>query len=127
MTSPDDPRPAIAVGHVTMRARGVRAAAARLESIGIRPIVVKDHFAVMELRGGTHIVVRELEGDGGEVHRVNFDFMVDDVDRAAAHFAGAGFQVTSVERGRIHDSFDAVAPEGFRVEVTSSHAGDRPV
>jgi hypothetical protein len=125
MSNQGDGRPGLAVGHVVMRAAGVRAAAERLERVGVRPIVVKDDFAVMELRGGTHIVVRELEGDG--VEKLSFDFMVDDIEEGRQRFDDAGFTVTDISRGRIHDSFVAKAPERFRVEVNSSHAGDRTV
>ena len=126
MANPDS-RPYIAVGHVRLRAVGVRAAASRLEAIGVRPIVVRDSLAVMELRGGTHIVMRELEGDAEAEHQAAWDFMVDDIEHAHQLLAGAGFDVTEIERGTIHDSFVATAPEKFRVEVTSSHAGDRIV
>ena len=38
-----------------------------------------------------------------------------------------GFEVTEIERRRIHDSFWGVAPEGFRIRINSSHASDQPV
>lgn len=103
----------------------MREAVARLEAIGVRPIVVRDAFAVLELRGGTHIVVREAKDDA--VHEVSFDLMVDGIEEGEARFRAAGFETTAIERGRIHASFTATAPERFRVRVNDSHAGTRPV
>lgn len=94
--------------------------------MGVRKLLQKDSFAVLELRGGTHIVMRELES-GTNVFHADFDFMVDDIDAARTEWEEAGFEVTAVTRGQIHDSFEAVAPEGFAIKVNSSHAGSRSV
>ena len=120
-----DPRPLAALGHAHMRARSVEPAAQRLEAIGVRPVVVKEDFAVMELRGGTHVVVREAEDD--QPQDAPFDLMYDDIDQAHGLLAEAGFEVSEIERGKIHDSFWGSAPEGFRIRINSSHDGGRPV
>ena len=120
-----DERPQLAAGHLFLRARGVQAASERLVEVGVRPIVVKEDLAVLELRGGTHVVVRPHEGNGE--HEAPFDFMVDDIERAQQRFTAAGFEVTSIEDGRIHRSFTATAPESFVITVNDSHAGGRPV
>ena len=46
----DDKRPLAAAGHLFLRATGARAAAQRLVDVGVRPVVLKDTFAVLELR-----------------------------------------------------------------------------
>ena len=56
-----DQRPPVAVGHVRLNVVDVGAAARRLEAVGLRPIVTRDEFAVLELRGGTHVVVRQTD------------------------------------------------------------------
>lgn len=122
---PTDERPSAAVGHLFMRARPVRAAADRLEQVGLRVVVRRDSFAILELRGGTHVVVRQLEGDADE--DVTFDLMVEDLDATAERFSAAGFELTPIQDGRIHRSFHATAPERFRIQVLDSHAGDRVV
>ena len=53
-----DQRPPVAVGHVRLDVVDVGAAARWLEAVGLRPIVTRDELAVLELRGGTHVVVR---------------------------------------------------------------------
>ena len=55
-------RPLAATGHLFLQANGARGAAERLVSVGLRDIMVRDSLGVLELRGGTHIVVREVDG-----------------------------------------------------------------
>lgn len=125
MDTTNDTRPLAAVGHVSMTAKGVEAAARRLQGVGVRTLLVREDFAVLELRGGTHIVLRAAEAD--DVREASFDLMYDDIDAAHDLFGRHGFERTEIERGTIHDSFTAVAPESFRVRVNSSHASDQPV
>ena len=121
-----DERPLAATGHLFLRVTGARRAAERLVAVGVRRIMVQDAFAVLELRGGTHIVVRETETDG--VTDAPFDLMYDDLDAAHAAFRKQGFEVTAIrDSGRVHRSFRATAPGQFRVQVLDSHAGSRAV
>ena len=53
--------------------------------------------------------------------------MVDDVEAARAGYVERGLAVTEIGRGRIHDSFVVTGPDGYRISITSSHAGGRPV
>ncbi len=61
MSDAGDQRPRVAVGHVRLNVVDVGAADRSLESVGLRPIVTRDELAVLELRGGTHVVVRHAE------------------------------------------------------------------
>ena len=121
----EETRPDPAAGHLFLRAKGVEAASKRLVEVGVRAIVRKERFAVLELRGGTHIVGREL--DAGGTYEAPFDLMYEDIEAAHERFAAAGFDVTEIAEGRIHRSFTATAPESFVIEVNDSHAGRRPV
>ena len=56
---PDATEPPVAVGHVRLNVVDVGAAARWLETVGLRPIVTMSELAVLELRGGTHVVVRQ--------------------------------------------------------------------
>ena len=93
----------------------------------MRDIFQSEEFGVLELRGGTHLVLsRSKEGiEAGR--KAPFDLMVDDIDAARAEFTQAGVPATEISRGRIHDTFQIDGPSGYRIAVTSSHAGDRPV
>ena len=80
MPSPIDQRPPVAVGHVRLNCSDVGAAARWLETVGLRPIVTRDELAVLELRGGTHVVVRLADEARAPGTAAPFDLMVDDVD-----------------------------------------------
>ncbi len=96
-----DPRPAIAIGYVQLPVVNVAMTTDFFVKLGIRTIVTQEDFAVLELRGGTHLVLRPWEEPEGSP--VPFDLMVDDIDAAYAHIKGHGMDVTAIIRGRIHD------------------------
>jgi hypothetical protein len=124
---PRDRRPPVAIGHVWLKVANVAAAAEWLETVGLRPIAGGEDFAVLELRGGTHLVVTKAARRAKRGAEAPFDLMVDDVDRTRRDFAAKGLAPSRIRRGSIHDSFDLPGPDGVRVTVLSSHAGRRPV
>ncbi len=127
MSDVTDQRPPVAVGHVRLNVVDVGAAARWLETVGLRPIVTMDELAVLELRGGTHVVVRRAEPSPEPGTGAPFDLMVDDIDAVHRDYAEKGLSPSPVRRGRIHDSFDLAGPDGWRFTINSSHAGGRPV
>ena len=122
-----DQRPPVAVGHVRLPASDVAAAARWLETVGLRPIFASAELAVLELRGGTHVVVRQAGQTPQAGTAAPFDLMVDDIDAACRDYAAKGLAPSEISRGRIHDSFHLTGPDGHDFTVTSSHAGGRPV
>lgn len=122
-----DQRPPVAVGHVRLGVSDIGAAARWLERVGLRPIVTMDELAVLELRGGTHVVVRKTEGMPVSGAAAPFDLMVDDIDAMHRGCAEKGLSPSAIRRGQIHDSFTLPGPDGWTFTVNSSHAGDRPV
>jgi len=127
MPSPNDQRPPVAVGHVRLTVSNVGAAARWFEMVGLRPIVTRDELAVLELRGGTHVVVRQAEEPPAPGTRAPFDLMVDDVDATHRDYAEKGLSPSSISRGRIHDSFEVAGPDGWAFTVNSSHASGQPI
>jgi len=121
-----DQRPPVAVGHVRLPCPDVAAAARWLETAGLRPIVQMDELAVLELRGGTHVVVRKSEPPAPGT-QAPFDLMVDDIDAAHRDYAAKGLSPSEIARGRIHDSFALAGPGGWSFTVNSSHASGQPV
>jgi hypothetical protein len=121
-----DQRPAVAVGHVRLPCADVSEAAHWLETAGLRPIVQMDDLAVLELRGGTHVVVRKTEAPAPGT-LAPFDLMVDDIDATHGDYAAKGLSPTPIQRGRIHDSFTVPGPSGWTFTVNSSHASGKPV
>ena len=122
-----DPRPPVAVGHVRLPCNDVAKAAQWLESVGLRPIVTREELAVLELRGGTHVVVRPPEQPVAAGAMAPFDLMVDDVDAAHRDYAAKGLEPGEIRRGRIHDSFELPGPGGWTFTVNSSHASGQPI
>ena len=122
-----DERPRLAVGHVSLEVGDVGDAYAFFVHHGMRDIFRSDDFGVLELRGGTHLVVSRAEEAVEPGRKAPFDLMVDDIDEAREEFTSAGVSATDIARGRIHDTFHIEGPGGYRFAVTSSHAGDRAV
>jgi hypothetical protein len=127
MSQTIDQRPPVAVGHVRLPATDVAAAERWLESVGLRPIFADTHLAVLELRGGTHVVVRKTEQPPASGSAAPFDLMVDDIEAARSDYAAKGLGPSDISKGRIHDSFRLSGPDGYDFTVVSSHARGRVV
>jgi catechol 2,3-dioxygenase-like lactoylglutathione lyase family enzyme len=121
-----DPRPPVAIGHVSIAVRDV-AAASWFAALGLREIAEGADYAVLELRGGTHLVVERAARQIRPGNEAAFDLMYDDIDDAHSRCLRLGFNASRLRATAIHRSFTVVGPEGYRVTITSSHAGKRPV
>lgn len=122
-----DERPRLAVGHVSLEVEDIVDAYEFFVRHGMRDIFKGDDFGVLELRGGTHLVLSRSKEGVEPGRKAPFDLMVDDIDAARVEFTDAGVSATDITRGRIHDTFHIEGPGGYRFAVTSSHAGDRAV
>ena len=127
MSQTTDQRPPVAVGHVRLPTTNVASAARWLVSVGLRPIFEDAELAVLEFRGGTHVVVRKTAEVPKAGTAAPFDLMVDDIETARHDYLAKGFQPSDISRGRIHDSFHVIGPDGYDFTVNSSHAGGRSV
>jgi catechol 2,3-dioxygenase-like lactoylglutathione lyase family enzyme len=114
-----DERPPVWSGHISAGARDTAESARFYEAIGLRPVFVSDEFAVLELRGGTHILLR-LDADlvAGPV---SFVFMVEDLGVTHAEWAVAGLAVSAISHRGVHDSFTVTDPAGNVIRVSDSH------
>jgi len=122
MTSRDsEGRPAVSIGHIGPHVVGdLRAASEFYVKLGCRVVAELETLTVLELRGGTHIVLRAGEHSGGG--RASFDLMVDDIDAAHKSFSEMELSPTPIVRGKIHDHFTVTDPAGWVVTINSSHA-----
>lgn len=116
-----DQRPDVAVGHVHLTVNDIDAEHAFFEAHGMRNILKRDDFSILELRGGTHLILRLAEDTVATGTRGPFDLMVDDIDHAYEKFVNAGVETSPIERGSIHDSFTVTSPSGYAFPVNSSH------
>ena len=126
-----DERPPVWVGHVSMGTPALAESEAFMLQVGMRPVFRSPKFVILELRGGTHLVLSQedapADGSGAEPREAPFDLMVDDVDATHAAFAAQGLAPSPIERGRIHDSFTLAEPGGSRITFNSTHATGQPV
>jgi hypothetical protein len=127
MAKSADQRPPVAVGHIRLQVSEVGPTAEFFETIGMRRIVRQKSFAVLELRGGTHLVLSETSKKIRPGTAAPFDLMVDDVAATHGEFATLGLEPTPISSGSIHSSFHVETPDGYKLKITSSHAGNRPV
>ena len=84
----------------------------------MRSVEQNPHVVVLELRGGTHLVLVPGTPDTGDAP---FDLMVEDLDATHAEWSELGVDVSDISRGRIHNAFTATDPDGYVVTVNSSH------
>ncbi len=124
--SEQDLRPPVWVGHVVLETDRLEETAQFMRNIGLRPIVQRPDVAVLELRGGTHLVlVAKPEVVAGEA---SFDLMVEDLHAAHQHFIGLGLAPTPIETvSDNHQRFLVREPAGNMISFFSNHVSGQPV
>ncbi len=127
MTTPDDARPLLAIGHVLLRVTDIAGAAEYFRKIGMRVVETTDEVAVLELRGGTHVVLLPAEGAIEPGTSAPFDLMVDDLESVRTDWKANGMRPSDIEHGSLHDTFQITGPDGYEFTVYSSHASGLPV
>lgn len=127
MSKSGDPRPPVAVGHVRMDVNGFHPACDLLERLGLRPVTRQDSFAVLELRGGTHLVVRAGGRNIEPGRMAPIDLMVDDVAEMHARCRETGLGPSEIASGSIHTSLTIPFDHGCRLKITSSHTSGWPI
>ena len=83
-----DPRPDVAVGHIHLDVNDVTSEYGFFLKHGMREILKRDNFAILELRGGTHLILQKAEEQVDSGMRTPFDLMVDDIDSAHSKYVG---------------------------------------
>ena len=119
---PMEERPAVAVGHIRLDVHDVSAEMKFFTQHGMREVLNRPDFGILELRGGTHLILNEDKEKSMDGAEAPFDLMVDDIDDAHAKFTNDGVKATDITRGSIHSSFSVEAPSGYSLHITSSHA-----
>ena len=96
-----------------------------MQLVGMRLITSDDDFALLEMRGGTHLVL--TTDPESSLVKGSFDLMVDGIDATHTRFKELELNPSEIERGEIHDSFEVREPGGTVVTFNSSHVGDLSV
>lgn len=122
-------RPLLSVGHVVLRVSEVTQAAAFYRSLGMRAVVERKEIAILELRGGTHLLLFKAKSKPRAGAVRSFDFMVDDADAFHDALQARGVITTPVRDDRLsgHRMFELTDPDGHVLTVLSDHTDGRPV
>jgi rhodanese-related sulfurtransferase/catechol 2,3-dioxygenase-like lactoylglutathione lyase family enzyme len=124
---PKDERPPVWIGHALLAVPDVAASKAFFERVGLRLVEANERVAILELRGGTHLILVPADKSTKAHARAPFDLMVDDVDAAHAALTAAGLAPSALVDGDIHRSFTVTEPGGHVITINSSHVGGLPV
>ena len=127
MSKTAEKRPPVSIGHVRLPVKNVPTSSAFLQELGLRAVFEREKFAVLELRGGTHLILQKSRKRIKPGDQAPVDFMVDDVKKARAKYAKMGMKPTRIKSGSIHSSFFIPGPDGWSFKITSSHTSGRAV
>ena len=119
--------PPVAIGHVSMEVNHIGPAVDWFAAMGLRTVTTREKFAVLELRGGTHLVLSRTDQEVVAGTLAPIDLMVDDLDATRDACAGRGLAPGEITEGSVHRSFHVPGPDGYSVKITSSHTGARAV
>ncbi len=125
LTQPEQ-RPAVWIGHVVLETSRLDDTEQFMRTIGMRPMVKRAEFAVLEMRGGTHLVlIAKADAVGCDA---SFDLMVEDIHATHHRFTELGFGPTPLEHvPPDHQRFFVSEPAGNRIAFFSNHVSGEPV
>jgi catechol 2,3-dioxygenase-like lactoylglutathione lyase family enzyme len=116
-----DERPTLWTGHLVLRGSDPGTSGGFYEKLGMRPVFRTDDFAILELRGGTHLVIHKDPDAPGQP--APFDLMVEDLEATHQAWSSMGVEVSAIVRDErdIHWVFTVTDPDGNTVVVSDSH------
>jgi catechol 2,3-dioxygenase-like lactoylglutathione lyase family enzyme len=138
--------PAAALGHFIMKVNDIDISYRFYTNLGLRPFGIFPDLAIVELRGGTHILLfnknDELPstlsssqlGQRGASFNERLDLMIggksrNDLELYRAALMARGLSVDAIAQDQFfgHDYFQLVDPDGNGITVYTSHTGELSV
>jgi len=138
--------PVAALGHFVMKVNDIDTTYKFYTKLGLRPIGIYPDLAIIELRGGTHILIfsrnEELPfsinsgqiGQRRSFFDERFDLMIDgrlrsDLEVYRTTLMENGLSVGEISQDQFfgHYYFELVDPDGNGITLYTSHVGDLPV
>lgn len=138
--------PSAAIAHFVMKVKDVESSYAFYQGLGLRGIDKFPEMAIIELRGGTHLLLATKDDPmAGALHasrvgqRPDFisekiDLMIAghtraDLEKYRAELMANGYSPADIAEAPLygHDYFSMLDPDGHGVSVYTSHCGDKPV
>ena len=138
--------PVATFGHFIVKVNDIDISYQFYTKLGLRPFGIFPDLAIIELRGGTHILFLSKNdelpsslssshlGQRGAFFNEQLDLMIDGKSRSDLEL----YRMTLMERGLSvdaiaqdqffgHDYFQLVDPDGNGITVYTSHTGELPV
>jgi catechol 2,3-dioxygenase-like lactoylglutathione lyase family enzyme len=142
----DNNLPAAAFGHFVMKVSDIDISYQFYTKLGLRPFGMYPGVAIIELRGGTHILlfsksdelpsslISSQLGQRGGTFNEKLDLMIDAKSRADLEL----YRMTLIEKGLSaeeiakdkifgHDYFQLADPDGNGITIYTSHTGELPI
>jgi catechol 2,3-dioxygenase-like lactoylglutathione lyase family enzyme len=134
--------PPVSIGHVAMTVGDLEASYGFYVDLGLRTIGKSDGMAILELRGGTHLLLFKSGGSdagGGEGPfdqrpATTLDLMIagrsqEELTAFRSHLIDRGHAPDPILGQRFfgHYVFKARDPDGNEVTVSTSHASNQPI
>lgn len=123
----EDLRPLYAFGHVEMKVADIKKSGDFFLKIGLREVILEKDFIILEVRGGTHLILETTDKDVVPGTSAPFDLMVDDVEAVHKLMSDLDLSPTAIADNKIHKHFFVMEPGGHKVTVNSSHATEFPI
>ena len=120
-------RPGIWINHVTQRVQDVKKTADFFQALGLRLVWADTGMAILELRGGTHLLLFPDRPQYKNVANEEFDLMVGNVQASHQLLQSKGIKVSKLKRDRFHAYFEASDPDGNKWRINSDHTEGRSV
>ncbi len=126
--------PPLAVGHLSLAVANVDTSHRFYVDLGLRSFLNDDEIAILELRGGTHLLLFPREAGATASGAGELDLMIagktrDDLETFHSSLVEKGLAVGAIpDKSRHgHYRFQIRDPDGNAVTVHTSHAGSLPV
>lgn len=123
-----DTRPTVAIGHVQLLVSDVSTATDFFIKLGLRYIHQSEDIAMLELRGGTHLILKQTKRyimTAGT--KAPFDLMVDNIVATRNACVSNGIYPSPIENDQVHQWFVISGPDGYLITIISSHTSGRTV
>ena len=124
-----DERPTVALGHVRLHCKDLEASRLFYCALGMRQCPSFPGVHVLELRGGTHLLLIQSPDEMMEHLDAPIDLIVDDLQGYRDGLTRLGYQATEISFHALigHHRFFVTDPDGRRIIVQSTHTEGRPV
>jgi len=134
-------KPPVGVGHMVLTVADVETSSRFYATLGLRIVGKGDDMSILELRGGTHLLLFQRGGPSTEADSPfdqaapgAIDLMIEgrtfeDLDAFRTTLIAGGVHPDPIPDKRYfgHHIFKARDPDGNEVTVSTSHASDLPV